>query len=402
MGAALRAVLLCAILLATAALADRVGGRFVAPGLIFPPNAVYFYRGRYFSTTVFTNTMGFRDRNFQRTRESRHRVLAVGDSFTYGWGLNLDDTWPKVLERELQTGMYDVEVANLGQPDADPYLYAQNVERALEVLDADLVVVAVVQADDIAQMGRYSDDELAAARHPPWWRRLGRRLLPTLSASLQGHAYIDEVFVDSTHVTVAEEHARRVRAGRQTLERFDALPPDRPRPSAAVRQLLLEGEIDCNLPYLALIEPDMFVRMAGTEDPQVAALTARAADQLRRVRDAAARHGAEVLVVSIPVGAAVSEQDLQDLADAGFRVDPATLHGDALDQPIAHAASAAGVPFVSPVEAFRAAARDEALYVRHDAHFAAAGSRVFAKALMEPVREALGAVAQSPTAPDSP
>lgn len=53
--------------------------------------------------SVEHNSLGFRDREFPVQKPAgEYRVMALGDSFTYGSGVQLQDTWPKVLEQLLQ------------------------------------------------------------------------------------------------------------------------------------------------------------------------------------------------------------------------------------------------------------------------------------------------------------
>ena len=53
--------------------------------------------------TVEHNSLGFRDREFPVEKPAgEYRVLTLGDSFTYGSGVQLEDSWPKQLERLLQ------------------------------------------------------------------------------------------------------------------------------------------------------------------------------------------------------------------------------------------------------------------------------------------------------------
>src|ERR1035441_7805937 len=96
-------------------------------------------------------------------------VLAIGDSFTYGWGVDGEDSWPKVMERELRQGGLDIEVANLGMPGAGPREYAALAERAIPLLRPDLIVVGMLQADDLFQAA-----ESPAERQAPASERLLR------------------------------------------------------------------------------------------------------------------------------------------------------------------------------------------------------------------------------------
>ena len=48
------------------------------------------------------NSLGFRDREFPKEKPAGElRVLAIGDSFTFGAGVQLDDCWVQLLERRL-------------------------------------------------------------------------------------------------------------------------------------------------------------------------------------------------------------------------------------------------------------------------------------------------------------
>jgi len=66
---------------------------------------------------VEINSLGLRDRDYsQLPPPGVRRLLALGDSQTFGNGLALEDTWPKHLEQQLQRGGGRVgwEVVNAG------------------------------------------------------------------------------------------------------------------------------------------------------------------------------------------------------------------------------------------------------------------------------------------------
>src|SRR5687767_11126742 len=52
--------------------------------------------------TVKTGSQGLRDRDYAPVKgEHEYRILVLGDSLTFGWGVPVDSTYPKVLERIL-------------------------------------------------------------------------------------------------------------------------------------------------------------------------------------------------------------------------------------------------------------------------------------------------------------
>ena len=85
---------------------------------------------------VVTNSHGLRDRDFaERPEPGVLRVLAVGDSQTFGNGLALADTWPKQLEGDLnRLGAEQgarFEVVNGGISDSDTW---QQVRTSLAAM----------------------------------------------------------------------------------------------------------------------------------------------------------------------------------------------------------------------------------------------------------------------------
>ncbi len=67
------------------------------------------------SVPVVNNSLGFRDDEFPLQKPpGEFRVLALGDSFTYGCGVRLEDSWPQLVEAGLRAGGNAVQVINCG------------------------------------------------------------------------------------------------------------------------------------------------------------------------------------------------------------------------------------------------------------------------------------------------
>ena len=73
------------------------------------------------------------------------RVLAVGDSNTYGLYLEQADSWPMQLERSWNATHADrpVEVLNLGYPGTNSFRVRENLPALLDALSPDLVLIMV-------------------------------------------------------------------------------------------------------------------------------------------------------------------------------------------------------------------------------------------------------------------
>jgi len=96
---------------------------------------------------VVTNSHGFRDRDFAEQPEpGALRVLAFGDSQTFGNGLALADTWPKQLEGELNRRGAEqgarFEVVNGGIPDSDSWQHEILLGRLADLYHPHVAVLA--------------------------------------------------------------------------------------------------------------------------------------------------------------------------------------------------------------------------------------------------------------------
>ena len=65
--------------------------------------------------TVTTNAIGLRGSEVPGAKpRGVRRILALGDSFTFGDGVQLDETWPRQLEQRLNAAGPEYEVVNAG------------------------------------------------------------------------------------------------------------------------------------------------------------------------------------------------------------------------------------------------------------------------------------------------
>jgi hypothetical protein len=116
---------------------------------IFPAYSQVSYRTREFNAVAKTNRFGFRG---EEADIVSGQIVAIGDSFTFGWGLNLEDTWPYKLERRLSSNSSSTKVYNLGQPGAAPDDYLRTARSYVPALKPKIVLVSLLQGDDLAQL----------------------------------------------------------------------------------------------------------------------------------------------------------------------------------------------------------------------------------------------------------
>lgn len=120
--------------------------------LIFEPNSNARYQTVEFDWVANINSLGLRDREINIEKGDKYRILCFGDSWTFGYGVNVENSWPKKLEQYLLTnGLENIEVINCGRPGQFTGTYKKYMEKIVPLLNPDLVLVGVLQMDDLAQ-----------------------------------------------------------------------------------------------------------------------------------------------------------------------------------------------------------------------------------------------------------
>ncbi|RMH23066.1 MAG: hypothetical protein D6696_01690 [Acidobacteria bacterium] len=266
------------------------------------------------------------------------RLLVLGDSFTFGWGVENDQTFVHLLA----TGERPFVAMNGGVPGYGLPDEADWFERYGKKLRPDLVLLAVFAGNDLldatAKHRRVvvEDGLVGAAAAPTPWRRaldrlhlvrLAKRALPpAVESRLRAALGLPEPWATSYL--------------RDTLQSFAVEPPP----------LIVEGR----------------------------AASRQAFDRLRAAVEA---QGAALAVVLVPAALQVDERRWRAaLTYAGG--DPAAYDPATPSRFFAELAASRQVPVLDLLPAFRAARNaGEELYFQHDPHWNAGGHRLAASAL---------------------
>ncbi len=118
------------------------------------PNRTGLFQGTGFNVLVEQSEQGLRDRTYPYTRDAgRRRILVLGDSVVWCWGVEMKDCFTEILETELP--MTDVIAAG-----APGYGTAQELllyEQELVRFQPDLTLLVFVSndpSDNIARQNR--------------------------------------------------------------------------------------------------------------------------------------------------------------------------------------------------------------------------------------------------------
>lgn len=142
---------------------------------------------------VVINSLGLRNPELEDEAQ-RPRVFALGDSVTYGFGVEESEAWPRVLETELRERGRDVEVVNAGVSGYSTFQGLAFLERDLLALEPDVVLFAFMNNDRWDSKGKVHTVEGMRAEFERRGRRawffyntaLGRLSLRFMAGGLEG------------------------------------------------------------------------------------------------------------------------------------------------------------------------------------------------------------------------
>ena len=116
------------------------------PLLVFrlPPHTQKTYQG----VMISTNALGFRDREIERKQDGELRVLLLGDSITFGYGVSDEETYGRKLESILTSELgRRVRTVNAGMGGFNTVQEAAFLENQAAAIDPDVVSLLYLPND---------------------------------------------------------------------------------------------------------------------------------------------------------------------------------------------------------------------------------------------------------------
>jgi lysophospholipase L1-like esterase len=93
------------------------------------------------------NSFGFRDKEYQKKKVSKIRLIFVGDSITYGWGIPLKHTYHKRLERRFHARGHDVDIMGMGVVGYNTIQQYHLIKEKTLDFNADMIILQIAMND---------------------------------------------------------------------------------------------------------------------------------------------------------------------------------------------------------------------------------------------------------------
>jgi len=350
---------------------DHLVGQFAGSPprhLLFPSESRVRHESEEFDVEVVISGQGLRDRQFSTgPSASSTRLVAIGDSFTFGWGVRAEEAWPKVLERHGEGTDEKIEVINFGFPGASPNDYSWMISQALDHFHPDIVLIGTLQGDDLIQLVEQEPEEVG------WTSQLGETVFPTLTGWLKSAPPTMESY---RSVFLKSQAYLRSTLTAPQQQRYQRLSP-------GVRRAFESGLLNPSLIHTAMTNPERFVepisggaRWQGEAETRLRRCVRQWAQECRRA-------DAELKVVIVPDGPYVSHAAARGMRAVGYEVPESLTRSTVCQQVVIEICGESQVGVINPVAEFREAADsgDPSDYFELDGHFTAGGQRRLGKAV---------------------
>ncbi len=295
------------------------------------------------------------------------RILALGDSFTFGWGVNLEDTWVKMLENKLQIPGKKVEVINAGMSGADLMLEMQICRAYKWRFDPDLILIGFYAADDLYQnTARIQSEKLAS--------KITSFFIPTLSR-------LNQPIIDKSALYLSEDDKPQKssnlwsrNANIMTAKYPEILKVIDPK----ILPDFLKGKINPVMVEFALMDRQYLIKILDTENRKTA-LSAFEKSLAGMKNDCLGKIPAVLFV--IPPNHMISKIYFPNQQALGFHTDERMLSLD-LDSELKPITEKSGLKYISALSYLRNFSCNDCYYA-WDSHFTKKGNEIIADFLSE-------------------
>ncbi len=325
----------------------------------FIPNGRGFFETMEFRTEYVINSLGLRDREFPLQKPPKTvRILMIGDSFTEGNGVNIEQTFSKRMEQMLDSSSlpYRTEVINAGVGSYSPlpeYLYLKNgglqLHPDLVILNFDLSDVY----DDIQYTNRAKFDErgVPVAIVP-------QKEIPSNSRMVRMMVGIKDFF---------KEHTRLYNFIRIRLDRFLSPPPT---------EGVVNGDVRSD--KYALLKEEY-----ASRGPEEWALSEK---YLLMIRDTLSAHGIDFMISMYPYGLQLSPREWNSGRKFwGFKQD--TVYSTNAQKILESFCASKNIPSINLTGEFEERAKTMfPLYFDYDGHWRPEGQEIAAQGMYRKVR----------------
>jgi len=310
----------------------------------YKPNTNWLIETSEFSRTVRINNIGLRGEDFHYFPDKKY-ILMVGDSFTFGEGVNSPDSAPEILNRLLEQYNKDLLVINAGRTGASIVQYKHYIDKYKSIVRPKLVIMTVFVGNDFMRLF------------------LGR-----FSLQLKIDEYLDKIISGyqekkaSNKKTIQNYYDKKF-FGRDNVNRVNV------EENVFYDTSLLRSAFNRpNIINDTLVDFDQYVFIDNM-------------NFIKRIKENLEYQGIDFILVLVPVACQVNQKYLDIYREAGFNLDDRLLSISPLQDAIVEYCKSKDIDCIDILPLFRKA--EDNVYYLKDIHCTPLGYKIIAQAISD-------------------
>lgn len=352
---------------------DLVIPFILPPSTLFPPSQKVLYRTIDFDAVASINQFGFRG---NETSLEPGQIIAIGDSFTFGFGNNDDDVWPNLLQDKLDAAGFTRKVYNLGVPGTNTEYHIDVARTYVNELKPSIVLFSVLLADDFQQVSEsrlgdrgkflFIKDQMKSW-FPGWYNIY---LSFRNSAAKKNDQTEGNSAIDATSTWGAD--------ALKVIKDSDLKIPD------DIMPLVADGQINPGIFSITSKFPERalsFWKRTSEKDSIERETFIDLSEQLKELNRLVEENGGRLVIFSMSSGAFVSSRISRNYEKYGFRFNENNFSTLEPEMVLNRMATENGFEFVPSLENFRTTGED--YFFEYDGHLNPGGNALVASILAE-------------------
>lgn len=334
---------------------------------LFPPQYKARYKTSEFDAIASTNQFGFRG---SEQDLSTGQILAIGDSFTFGFGNSDSQTWPAQLQDRLRQSATCSKVYNLGTPATDTLYHIEVARQFVQRLKPKVVVISVLLADDLQQVHEARVNGQAST----WSERARSVAKAAFPGIYRGYRTL------ATRNLAKADQSIPVVTADWPSDSGKYLDSGQAAYSADIVQRIQQGDINPGLLYQARHYPRRGwefwerVNLNGSTEQQSYEIVRK---QFAALNEEIRAVGGELVLLSMPSGDYVDSKSSENHRRIGFDIRDRDFRSDLPEQSLVKLAGSIGANFIPALAEFRRATDDP--FFAYDGHLTGRGNAIVAQ-----------------------
>jgi lysophospholipase L1-like esterase len=359
------------LFLGIAILVDKIFISPVPEPIIFPPNVKAYYHTCEFDFTAQINSIGIRDYEVGEKPDKEMRILVIGDSYTYGWGVGIDSTWVKLTESVFKKKGLLISIFNAGKGGAFSKEYVEIARKAIPVIKPDIVLVSFLQANDLWSAALHqkritSPKAETSFSIRKWVENVFQKLYPNLVSRLK---YKQKYF--SIQENWKDESKQLLKSFNEAeLLRYSSL-------NSEIKKYFEDGLLSPSVIYTSVKDFKCYSMLEDSSSTFVKGGAKQIINDLISIKEYALQNKCNLALLFIPDRVYVSKRDNAILKNKLLLdVEDNFVSSLIVDGVYKNIANSMSLPFLDCGNSFRQQADSSSLYYPYDGHLSYEGNKL--------------------------